>query len=149
MILLCIILINNLKKSNNYTNYKYYKKKEIMTNYERYFYNIFIELENDYFIRIQPQVNLASIIDIKNNKGNIWELFRNVDFAIFTRDYSKLLLLIEINDKTHAQPKRAKRDKKVREIVDKADIKLITFYSSYPNDKLYVINRIKKELNLK
>ena len=137
-------LINNNNKS-----YKYYYKKKFMTNYEKYFYDIFVELEKEYYIRIQPQVNLATIINKNTDSGRILELFKNIDFAIFTKNYEELLLLIEINDKTHNIPKRIKRDKKVKEIVKEAGIKLITFYSNYPNSRDYVKNRIKKELNFK
>lgn len=141
-------LITRLINYSNNKNYRYYNQKKFMTNYEKYFYDIFVELEKEYFVRVQPQVNLATIININSNTGNILELFKNVDFGIFTRDYEDLLLLIEINDKTHTLPDRVKRDKKVKKIVDDAGIKLITFYSNYPNNKEYVINRIKKELNL-
>lgn len=142
-------LIIKLLNKNKYNNYKYYIPKKFMTNYEKYFFNILVELENEYFIRIQPQVNLATIVDI-NTSGykNINELFKNIDFAIFTKDYDNLLLLIEINDKTHNLPKRRKRDKKIKDIASEAGIKLITFYSNYPNNKEYVKNRIIKELNI-
>ena len=55
-------------------------------------------------------------------------------------------LLIEINDKTHKQSNRIARDIKVKEICEKADIKLITFYTNYPNKEDYVINRILDNL---
>lgn len=139
-----------IRSSNKmiYKNYKYYIEKKLMTNYEKYFYNILIELEKEYYIRIQPQVNLATIINVNSNSKYHNELFRNIDFGIFTRDYDQLLLLIEINDKTHSLPNRVKRDQKVKKILAEAGIKLITFYSGYPNNKEYIINRIKKELNL-
>ena len=75
------------------------------------------------------------------------ELFRNIDFGIFTKDCKKILLLIEIDDKTHQRKKRIERDKKVKDICTKAGIRLIKFYSNYPNEKQYVKNRIKRELN--
>ena len=140
-----IIKLSN-KRINK--NYKYYTQKKLMTNYEKYFYNILIELENEYNIKVQPQVNLATIINVNSNTKYHNELFRNIDFAIFTKDYEYLLLLIEINDKTHSQNNRINRDKKVKNIVEEAGIKLITFYSNYPNNKEYVKNRIKKELDI-
>jgi len=93
-------------------------------------------------------LNLNSVIDKISNTKYRNELFRNIDFAIFDKDYSTLLLLIEINDKTHQTRKRKERDLKVEEICSKAGIKLIKFYSNYSNEKEYVKNRIKKELNL-
>lgn len=117
-----------------------------MTDYERYFYNIFIELEKELDVRVQPQINLATIIQKETNNRYIGELFWNIDFGIFDKDYKGLLLLIEINDKTHNSPKRKKRDKKVEEIVGSANIRLIKFYSGYDNKRDYVKNRVKKEL---
>lgn len=99
-------------------------------------------------IKIHPQLNLNSIIDKIDNTKYRNELFINIDFAIFDSDYSTLLLLIKINDKTHQTRKRKERDHKVDEICEKAGIKLIKFYSNYSNEKEYVKNRVKKELNI-
>lgn len=139
-----IRMLNN----NNDKKYKTYVKKKLMTNYEKYFYDIFVELEKEYSIRIQPQVNLATVVRKVNNDSYYTDLFRNIDFGIFSNNYDDVLLLIEINDKTHNDSKRIKRDKKVKEIADEAGIKLISFYSNYPNTKEYVKNRIIKELNI-
>ena len=143
-----IIYINNNTNSNNTHKNMYYKKK-LMTEYEKKFYYILLELEKEYHVRIQPQVNLATIIEKKNNNKYINELFRNIDFGIFTENYEELLLLIEINDKTHNTKSRYKRDKKVKDIINAANIKLITFHTKYPNEKNYVKNRIINELNIK
>ena len=85
---------------------------------------------------------------LTNSRYNT-ELFRNIDFGIFNADYSKLLLLIELNDESHNNYHRKKRDIKVNDICNKAGIKLITFYTKYSNEKEYVKNRIKQELELK
>lgn len=58
---------------------------------------MFKELPEDYIVL--PQVNLASIINKKENSKYRTELFRDVDFAIFSKDFQKLYLLIEINEK--------------------------------------------------
>ncbi|MGN1324205.1 MAG: DUF2726 domain-containing protein [Bacilli bacterium] len=122
-----------------------YFKKQIMSEYENKFYNILKELKNDY--EIIPQLNLASVIEKKSKNKYYNELFRNIDFAIFTKDYKELLLLIEINDKTHNKMNRKDRDLKVKKICNEAGIKIINFYTCYPNEKDYVINRILKEIN--
>lgn len=123
-----------------------YKKKQIMTAYERYFYEILIELENELNIKIQPQVNLASILEKENKTRYISELFRNIDFGIFSKDYKELILLIEINDKSHNKKSRKRRDKKVGNILASANIKLLKFYSNCPNKKDYVKNRVRDEI---
>ena len=123
-----------------------YIQKPIMTEYEYRFYQILKELENKYII--VPQLNLAAVIKKVNNNRYYSELFRNIDFAIFSKDYKKLLLLIEINEQTHDRYKRQDRDLKVKKICNEVNVKLISFYTKYPNEKNYVINRIEKEIDL-
>ena len=135
------INVTNRSKNNNHNTYKI---KPLMTNYEYNFYNIIKPLENNFII--VPQLNLASVIKKTNNDKYYSELFRNIDFAIFTKDYQKLLLLIEINDISHNNPNRKERDLKVRNICQNANINLITFYTNKPNEPNYVINRILSEI---
>lgn len=140
---------NNNNKSNNISfeknnNITIYKSKPLMSDYEFKFYKMLDELKTTY--EIIPQINLASIVKKVNNNKYYSELFRNIDFAIFSKDCKELLLLIEINDKTHNDPKRKDRDLKVQKICSDINVKLIKFYTYYPNEKDYVINRIKKEI---
>ena len=128
-------------------NNNVYTIKSLMTKYERYFYDILVELEDELNIKVIPQVNLASIINKDGNNKYRNELFRNIDFGIFSKDYEDILLLIEINDKTHNSYNRRNRDIKVDKIVSSAGIKLIKFYSNYPNKRDYVKQRIRDELN--
>lgn len=121
-----------------------YEKKPIMSDYEIMFYNRMKDLETEY--NIVPQLVLSSVVDKKSKQKYRSELYRIIDFAIFSKDYSKLLLLIELNDNTHNQRKKKDRDLKVKKICNSAKIKLITFYTKYPNEKDYIINRIKKEI---
>ena len=125
-----------------------YISKRFLSNNEYNFLNKFIDLENELHVNIVPQVNLASVIDKVSDSKFHNELFRNIDFGIFNADYSKLLLLIELNDESHNNYHRKKRDIKVRDICNKAGIKLITFYTRYSNEKEYVKSRIIKELNI-
>ena len=122
-----------------------YQKRNFMTNYEYKFYQNIKELEDEY--QIVPQLNLAAVTKKINNNRYYSELFRNIDFAIFSKDYQELLLLIEVNDQTHNNYNRRDRDMKVKKICNDIGVKLITFYTKYPNEKTYVINRIKNELD--
>ena len=142
-------LVKHFKNKNKSKNEpeKKYQSKQLMTQCEKYFYDILVEnFSKDYLI--MPQVNLATIINKNKDFPNQYqnELYRNIDFGIFDKVNMQPLLLIEINDKTHEQPDRIKRDLKVKEICNEANIKLITFYTKYDNKKQYVIDRIKKEL---
>lgn len=59
---------------------------------------------------------------------------------------NKVLLLIEINDKTHNKVSRKDRDLKVKKICNDVGINIINFYSNYPNEESYVVNRILSEV---
>lgn len=131
--------INQNKKTNSGS---IYKPKSLLTPTEYQFYQKISCLENSY--KIVPQVNLAAIINKEESKYHS-ELFRNVDFGIFTKDF-KLLLLIELNDSTHNKINRKDRDLKVQKILNDCNIELIKFYTCYPNEQHYVLNRINKEL---
>lgn len=124
-----------------------YQAKSLVTQYEKYFLDIIEEnFGEDY--RVMPQVPLSSIVN-KNkefNKQYQNELYRTIDIGIFDKDTFAPLLMIEINDSTHQQSDRYKRDLKVREILDKANIPLLTFYSNMPNKENYVINRVEEYL---
>lgn len=120
-----------------------YKYKKILTDNEYNFYLKLKELEYSGYIII-PQVNLAAIIEKTDAKFRT-DLFRNIDFGIFDQKLN-LKLLIELNDKTHKEAKRKDRDLKVKKILDACNIKLINFYTTYPNEASYVVNRIKNTI---
>lgn len=127
------------------TEQKYILKPSIMTNCEKDYFNAIREaLPSEYIL--QPQVNLASIIDKVKKKRYCNELFRNIDFGIFDQSYMPIAL-IEINDKTHRTEKsRMARDYKVKDICKEAKIPLIAFWTNYGVNKDYIAKRIKEVL---
>ena len=144
--LILVILIKKYYKTKQEEDIKNpittsYNLKSLMTPSEYSFYLKLKKLENNYIIH--PQLNLATIIN-KTSNGSRYasELFRNIDFAIFTKNYSELLLLIELNDSSHNQYERKKRDFKVKKICNSMNIQLMTFYTNYPNEENYVYNRV-------
>lgn len=98
--------------------------------------------EKDFIVT--PQVPLSSII--KKNTDNHYanELYRTIDFGIFTKRSYQLVALIEINDNTHLQKNRMARDYKVKEILKDAGLldKLITLWMNMPNTDDYVYKRV-------
>jgi len=117
-----------------------------MTASEYNFYLKLKEREKDYIIH--PQLNLASIVMKKSTERYASELFRNIDFSIFDKNYN-LKILIELNDSSHNKIYRKERDLKVKNICNEINVPLITFYTNYPNEKDYVINRVLQEINNK
>lgn len=120
-----------------------------MTNSEYQFYLKLKDLETKY--KIVPQLSLKAIADKLINKNTHIDLFRLVDFAIFSYDYKEVLLLIELNDSTHNMPSRRARDIKVKNICNEIGVPLMTFYTNCSNKKEYILNRvlnvIEKEKN--
>lgn len=123
----------------------YSSKTSIMSDCERSFFEAIKELVEPQYI-VQPQVNLASVID-KTSQGRYRnELFRNIDFGIFDKSY-KLLVLIEINDQTHMTRERKERDQKVKSICDEANIPLVTLWAQYGVNKTYIQKRLSDYLS--
>ena len=140
-----LAIFDNLKNPPDITpspNKQIYQKKYFMTSSEKIFYQKIMSFNKDYVVI--PQLNLASINEKKDAKYRT-ELFRNVDYAIFSKNFD-ILLLIELNDITHKNKKRYERDQKVKEILKTCNIPLLTFYTSYPNEEQYVIDRINTTL---
>jgi len=111
-----------------------YQIKPLMSSAEYEFYLKLKPLENEY--AIIPQVSLSSIVKKVNNSSYYTDLFRIIDFAIFSKDLKELLLLVELNDSTHNTKQRQERDLKVQKICNDCNIKLMKFYTAYPQSRL-------------
>ena len=135
---------NSLHK--NGTGLIYQSKDFFMTNCEKKYFAVIKQIIGEQYT-IQPQINLASIINKTKKTTYRSELFRNIDFGIFTADF-QLIVLIEINDRSHERPEKKKRDKKVREICREAQIPLIEFWTKYGIDHSYIKKRLSEFLDI-
>jgi len=133
---------NTLKKADA----KYETKVSLMTECEQEYYQAIKEILSGNY-EIQPQINLASVVSKLNHEQYRTELFRNIDFGIFDGSY-KIKVLIEINDKTHEQEDRKKRDKEVKRICSAAGIPLITFWVKFGVDKVYIKKRLSEYIDV-
>lgn len=124
----------------------YLLKDSLITDCEKTYLDSIKEIVEPEYI-IQPQINLASIIDKKSDDRFRNELFRNIDFGIFDQNY-KPLLLIEINDQSHSTPERKERDKKIKDICTDAKIPLIILWTNYGVNKEYIKKRLSEHLTL-
>lgn len=132
---------NNIIEKENST---YTTKNSLLTPIEIQFFQCFQNILKDYFY-IFPQINLATIINKISSSKYQNELFRNIDFGIFDKNF-KPLLLIEINDLTHKQKDRIERDKKVLEICSMAGLPLIQFWTSYGINPEYIEQKFRQFL---
>lgn len=119
-----------------------YIRKEFISKCEKKYAEVIEKCISPVY-KLIPQINLASIIQKENETKYNTDLFRNIDFGIFTRYYD-LLVLIEINDPTHERRDRIGRDKSVKYILDEAGIPLVTFWTKYGTNEEYIKERLKK-----
>lgn len=124
----------------------YTSKTSLMTECEKGFFDAIKKIASPKYI-VQPQINLASIINKESHSKYQNELFRNIDFGILDQNY-KLLVLIEINDATHTERNRRERDQKVQTICKEAGIPLITFWTKYGVNESYIKQQLAKYLEL-
>ena len=116
---------------------QYFIKPNLITPNELDFFRIFRSvLPNSYIVL--PQVPLSSVIE-KGKYTFQGELFRVLDFGIFTQWFNPLLM-IEINDRTHLQEKRIGRDMKVNDICRSAGLPLLFLWTQDKHHIDYIVN---------
>lgn len=105
---------------------EYRRKSTIMSKTEMGLYETLKELFSEKY-EILPQVALVSVVDKLTQTSYRSELFRIADFCIADKETYAPLLLIELNDSSHFRADRSERDKKVKEICERAKLPLISF----------------------
>lgn len=99
-------------------------------------------VEDEFFLKLEravseryyvfPQVHLSSLLD-HHVKGQDWSYaFRHingksVDYVLCSRETLLPTYAIELDDYTHEQSDRRKRDKEVERIFDEASLPLVRF----------------------
>lgn len=126
------------KKVFKNNTYKYSAKYSLMTKTESDF---FIKLDRvvseRYFVF--PQVHLSSLLDHRI-KGQEWTYaFRHisgksVDYVLCDRQTLQPTYAIELDDYTHDQTDRKKRDAEVERIFDEANLPLVRFRNKDVSD---------------
>ena len=92
-----------------------------------------------------PQINLAAFIERVDNTPFRNELFRNVDFLITDAAFAPKIA-VEINDPTHHEYERRKRDEKVAAICAEAGVPIVTLWTNYGVNREYMQKRITETL---
>jgi very-short-patch-repair endonuclease len=109
--------------------YQYGRKDFIMTRAEHECYAALVaEMGASYFFF--PQIHLDAIVYPKNTRKDRLYAFRHInqkslDFVACGKESMRPLFAVELDDKTHRQPRRIERDKEVERILLGAGIPLI------------------------
>ena len=115
-------------------HYIYEKRPRIVTNYELLFYHVLAEALNDSYAII-PQAHLSTFLNHKIHNHQNWSIAltkinkKSVDFLICHKETLRPLFAIELDDSSHNQPNRIKRDTFVNEIFATANMPLVRFRS--------------------
>lgn len=150
IIIKAIVSGSETQKTSTLYNYRYNRKYAIMTEREVEFYKKlkFVCGEN---ILIFPQIHLSNLF-FHNIKGqNFKSAFKfinklSVDFVLVDSRNFKTLMAIELDDSTHNDQERIRRDLIVNDIFKKANFPLLRVDSiKIDNEKLkqMIIENIK------
>ncbi|MDO4871885.1 MAG: DUF2726 domain-containing protein [bacterium] len=144
-------ILSNSKSNRIKSPYFYTRKNKVMTEREIIFYRKLQKVCGN-SIYIFPQIHLSNLFWHKIKGQNFAHAFRyinrlSVDYVLVdSRDF-KTLFAIELDDSTHNQPERQKRDKIVNYIFEKAGIPLLRInYITISEDELkqHVIKMLRK-----
>ena len=134
-------IINNSKNTINNYNEKYKKNEYLLTKNELKFYRILKQITNKLNYSIFCQVSLYQIVKNKSFKDFNKIKSKSIDFVI-TQENCKILLCIELDDKTHQKQKRIERDNFLDTLFKDLEIKLLRI----PVQNYYNIEEIEKKI---
>ncbi|MEZ9582635.1 DUF2726 domain-containing protein [Vibrio cyclitrophicus] len=132
-------------KADTFSNKVEHKRSEYLTSKnERNFYIALREvLPNDYMIHCQTSLMaLIQPVEWKNN-SRTWA--KRMDFVV-TDSTTKVICVIELDDRSHQRADRKKRDKYVNEALD-GHHKLIRFKAAWTYDSENIYQKLKNEID--
>lgn len=127
--------------------YHYSRKNALMTNAERRFFELLVEMAADKFF-VFPQIHLTALLEHKVENGQWWDAAfvhingKSVDYVICDRQSLCPLVAIELDDWSHELEHRKKRDIEVERIMIEAKIPLVRFVNVKEMSKTEIISKI-------
>lgn len=123
---------------------------ELLSKAELGFYGPLVQAVNIYDVTVFSKVRIADVLaPVKNSDRKIWQRAFNAisskhfDFVVCSNKDSKILLAVELDDKSHNTQKAQKRDRIVNSACDTAGLPLLRFKAKGG----YVVADIRSELN--
>ena len=126
------------KKPLQQDNLPYSKKKYLLTEAELKFFHVLQQAVGDQYY-ICPQIYLPSIVFTSAKGRQFYSAFsrikqKSVDFILCDKQYLSPLCAIELNDSSHNKEKRKQRDVFVSQVLERAELPLISVSVSYNYD---------------
>lgn len=101
---------------------------------------------------ISMKVRLADVIDCRAGPGQTehgWRIAqKHLDFVLLNPGTTEIVLAIELNDRSHLQPKRRQRDTFVNDALHAAGVPLLTFTTSHDYCPSDIAGDIKAALSI-
>lgn len=126
---------------------KYIKKEYLLTQTELKFYKILKSITDEMNLVICPQIPLYEIVKNIEYKDFNKIASKSIDFVVAEQNL-KIKLCIELDDYTHKQEKRIKRDNFINELLKNTDVKMIRVPVQNFYDKEKLKNDIIKNLQI-
>lgn len=108
---------------------RYASRRSLLTRAELAFFRVLEDSlrESGWFLAIKPR--LADLVQVDSNE-EFWKAFRqisqkHVDFAILDRQQMRILAVVELDDRTHREAHRRRRDTFVDQVLSEAGIPII------------------------
>ena len=144
LLIATILLLAFAKRKNNYP---YFAREFLLTKAESKFYKVLkAVVENKYDIACK--VRLADIINCSElnwHRGYGGQIAcKHIDFVLFDSNTSRILLAIELDDRSHDKPARQKRDKFVNAAMKKSGVVLLRI----PVEWGYDMARLDKDITV-
>ncbi len=123
------------------------KKISVMRNDEKLLFDILLKLYGDKYY-VFPQMTLSNLLDVKNDFKDHDNLYReidhrSIDYLFCNRETITPILAIELNGESHKLNSRKNRDKLIKNILTKANIRFLSIEKKLNYDS----NEISKTVN--
>jgi hypothetical protein len=146
---LCLIFIYYLFGKEHYP---YTARKTLLTYTEQKFYKqlMFIIMKEFPYLSIAPQVRLADIITCTDDdwhKGYGPKISaKHIDFVLFDEETTEIILCIELDDPSHDQKDRKRRDVFINNALQSADVELCRITTKDASNQEFITSQIKKHI---
>lgn len=128
-------LLNPKAKEEQYI--PQYRRKYLLTKHELEFYKELKKVADKLNLSILTKIRMADLVEAINNdyRGFAKIKAKHVDFALCNPENMYVLLLIELDDKSHQHQYRIERDEFVEQVYTETGYKLLRVTSTYNLEK--------------
>lgn len=140
------LLVNKFENKETFN----YDKRFLLTKAEANFYKYLVQVVDEENYMIFPKVRIADIVKPKKGLSkkqynkNFWRTSsKHIDFLIVDINTYLPIVCIELNDSSHNQKTRIKRDELVNKVMESANVPMVWIKAK----RTYDLNKLKVFIN--